>query len=68
MYSDGGGIGRSTTLRLANSTIARNLVEPPFLPPNMIFLLDMGYWRGGGIYVSNGNLISANRTWPAASP
>ena len=54
VYSDGGGIGKSTTLRLANSTIAGNLVEPaPQLPP---FSLGMGYWRGGGIYASNGNL------------
>jgi hypothetical protein len=56
VYSDGGGIGKSTTLRIANSTIARNLVEPPFLPPHMRFLLNMGYWRGGGIYASNGSL------------
>ena len=57
VYSDGGGIGRSTTLRVANSTIARNLVEPAPLPPQLSFLLGMGYWRGGGIYVSNGNLV-----------
>ena len=56
VYSDGGGIGKSTTLRIANSTIARNLAEPPFLPPDMRFLLNMGYWRGGGIYASNGKL------------
>jgi hypothetical protein len=54
VYSDGGGIGKAKTLRVTNSTIARNLVEPaPGLPR---FLLAMGYWRGGGIYVSNGYL------------
>jgi hypothetical protein len=54
LYSDGGGIGNSTTLRVANSTIARNVVEPPpFTPP---FLLAIGYWRAGGIYISNGSL------------
>jgi len=54
VYSDGGGIGNSKTLRVTNSTIARNLAEPsPGLPP---FLLAMGYWRGGGLYLSNGYL------------
>ena len=54
VYSDGGGIGKSKTLRLTNSTLARNLAEPaPGLPR---FLLAMGYWRGGGVYLSNGHL------------
>jgi hypothetical protein len=54
VYSDGGSIGKRKTLRLTNSTIARNVVEPaPGLPG---FLLAMGYWRGGGIYMSNGYL------------
>lgn len=54
LYSDGGGIGKSNLLRVTNSTIARNLAEPsPGLPR---FLLAMGYWRGGGIYMSNGHL------------
>lgn len=54
VYSDGGGIGNSKTLRLTNTTIARNLAEPaPQLPR---FLLAMGYWRGGGVYLSNGYL------------
>jgi len=54
VYSDGGGIGNSKTLRVTNTTIARNLAEPsPGLPP---FLLAMGYWRGGGLYLSNGYL------------
>ena len=54
VYSDGGGIGRSTRLHVENSTVARNLVEPPLLPPFLFGLLDIGYWRGGGLYMSNG--------------
>jgi hypothetical protein len=54
VYSDGGGIGRSTRIHIENSTIARNLVEPPLLPPFLFDLLDIGYWRGGGLYMSNG--------------
>jgi len=54
LFSDGGSIGNRKILRLTNSTIARNLAEPaPRLPQ---FLLAMGYWRGGGIYMSNGYL------------
>lgn len=54
IYSDGGGIGQSKTMRVTNTTVARNLAEPaPNLPP---FLLAMGYWRGGGVYMSNGYL------------
>lgn len=56
VYSDGGGIGLSTRIHIENSTIARNLVEPPLLPPFLFDLLDIGYWRGGGIYMSNGYL------------
>ena len=54
VYSDGGGIGRSTRIEVENSTVARNLVEPPALPPFLFGLLDIGYWRGGGLYMSNG--------------
>jgi hypothetical protein len=54
VYSDGGGIGLSTRIHVENSTIARNLVEPPLLPPFLFGLLDIGYWRGGGLYMSNG--------------
>jgi hypothetical protein len=54
VYSDGGGIGLSTRIHVDNSTIARNLVEPPALPPFLFGLLDIGYWRGGGLYMSNG--------------
>jgi hypothetical protein len=54
VYSDGGGIGRSTSIHVETSTIARNLVEPPTLPMFLFGLLDIGYWRGGGLYMSNG--------------
>ncbi len=54
VYSDGGGIGLSTRIHVENSTLARNLVEPPLLPPFLFSLLDIGYWRGGGLYMSNG--------------
>lgn len=54
VYSDGGGIGMATRIHVENSTIARNLVEPPALPPFLLDLLDIGYWRGGGLYMSNG--------------
>ncbi len=55
VYSDGGGIGNSKTLRIVNSTVARNLVAPPpGLPASL--LRAQGYWRGGGLYMSNGRL------------
>jgi hypothetical protein len=55
IYSDGGGIGNRKTLEVRNSTVARNLVEPaPELPS---FVLAGGYWRGGGVYMSNGYLL-----------
>jgi hypothetical protein len=54
VYSDGGGIGLSTRIHVSNSTIARNVVEPPLLPAFLFSLLDIGYWRGGGLYMSNG--------------
>ena len=56
VYSDGGGIGLSTRIHVENSTIARNLVEPPVLPAFLFGLLDIGYWRGGGLYMSNGHM------------
>ena len=62
VFSDGGGIGNSKTLSVTNSTVARNLVEPELAPGMPSFLLGMGYWRGGGIYVSNGNLTVKDST------
>ncbi|MBA4176311.1 MAG: hypothetical protein C0505_07090 [Leptothrix sp. (in: Bacteria)] len=55
LFTDGGGIGNSKTLRVINSTVARNLVAPPpGLPASL--LRAQGYWRGGGLYMSNGRL------------
>jgi len=60
VYSDGGGIGNLKTLELTNSTIARNIVDPaPVLPS---FILGIGYWRGGGVYMSNGHLLMQSCT------
>jgi hypothetical protein len=54
VFSDGGSIGNQKTLELTDCTIARNLVDaPPGMPG---FLMRMGYWRGGGVYMSNGFL------------
>jgi hypothetical protein len=60
VYSDGGGIGNRKTLELINSTIAWNMVDPP--PGMPSFLLAMGYWRGGGVYMSNGYLFMQSCT------
>ncbi len=60
LYSDGGGIGNRKYMEITNSTIARNMVGPVIgLPP---FLLGMGYWRGGGVYMSNGYLMMQSST------
>ena len=54
VYSDGGGIGKSKKLTLQNCTVARNLVAPlSGAPP---FMYGIGYWRGGGVYMSNGSV------------
>ncbi len=52
VFSEGGGPGSAKTLMLENCTIARNLVEDN---------PDLGqagqwYYRGGGIYMTNGSL------------
>ncbi len=60
VYSDGGGIGNTKTLSVVNCTLAENLVEPP--PGMPSFLLGMGYWRGGGLYMSNGYLTMQSCT------
>lgn len=52
VYSDGGGIGNRKTLELRNCTIARNLVDYPAPVSN-----SYSYWRGGGVYMSNGYLL-----------
>lgn len=67
VYSDGGGIGVSKTMHIASSTVAGNLVAPPPGLPAPL-LSAQGYWRGGGIYMSNGRLellgvtVTGNRT------
>jgi len=48
VYSDGGGIGKRKILKLTNCTVAWNVVDGISSPH--------GYWRGGGIYMSNGFL------------
>ncbi|MBW2409835.1 MAG: hypothetical protein JRF72_08560, partial [Deltaproteobacteria bacterium] len=60
VYSDGGGIGKRNTLELINCTIAWNLVDPP--PGMPSYLLAIGYWRGGGVYMSNGYLYMQSCT------
>ncbi len=50
VYSDGGGIGKLKTLDIQNCTIAGNLID--IYGP--AFLYGIGYWRGGGVYMSNG--------------
>jgi hypothetical protein len=52
IYTDGGGIGNMFALKLTNCTIARNLVEDnPGIPENV---RSQYYYRGGGVYMSNG--------------
>jgi hypothetical protein len=54
VYSDGGGPGSLNYLTLRNCTVARNLVEDhPGLPQSSMMQY---YYRGGGIYMSNGYL------------
>jgi hypothetical protein len=52
VYSDGGGIGNRKTLALTNCTIAKNLVSA--WPDLSSIQLRFSYWRGGGVYMSNG--------------
>ncbi len=60
VYSDGGGIGNLKYLNLQNTTIAWNVAEPaPGLPAAF---LGMGYWRGAGVYMSNGYLYMQSCT------
>ena len=40
-------------MELTNCTIARNLVDA--LPGLPSFMYGIGYWRGGGVYMSNGS-------------
>ena len=60
VYSDGGGIGKRNTLELINCTIAANIVEPWSGISDA--QMNMGYWRGGGVYASNGYLTIHSST------
>jgi hypothetical protein len=52
VYTDGGGSENSNTLNLNNSTISENKVDfPDDLSPS---LASQGYWKGSGVYMSNG--------------
>ena len=53
VYSDGGGIGKLKALELVNCTVAAN--EVGIYGP--AFLHGSGYWRGGGVYMSNGYMV-----------
>lgn len=55
VYTDGGGRGRSEPIMLQSSTIARNLVmHNPDIPAPAPST--ERYYRGGGVYMSNGYL------------
>jgi hypothetical protein len=52
VFSEGGGRGGNNWLVLINCTIARNLVEDhPGIPDVFMY-----YYRGGGVYMTNGSL------------
>jgi len=60
IFSEGGGPGNLFTLTILNSTIARNLVEDhPDLAEVPMFQF---FYRGGGVYMSNGHLVVASST------
>ncbi len=61
VYSDGGGIGNSKALRVSSSTVARNLAAPPPGLPDSL-LRAQGYWRGAGLYMSNGRMSLLSST------
>ena len=52
VYSDGGGRGNRKIIALVNCTLARNLVEDNADLPEVY----QWYYRGGGFYMSNGDL------------
>jgi hypothetical protein len=60
VYSDGGGPGNTMALTVRDCTIARNLVQDhPALAESAMFQY---YYRGGGVYMSNGQLQIAGST------
>jgi hypothetical protein len=55
VYSDGGGPGNTKSIELRNCTVARNLVEDhPGLAQSA---MAQYYYRGGGLYMSNGRFL-----------
>ena len=55
VYSDGGGPGNTKPLELENCTVARNLVQDhPGLAQSP---MAQYYYRGGGLYMSNGRFL-----------
>lgn len=60
VYSDGGGPGNMKTLIMNNCTVARNQVsDHPGIAESAMFQY---YYRGGGIYMSNGSLMISSST------
>lgn len=60
VYSDGGGPGNLYDLNIENCTISNNLVtDHPGLSQNAMFQY---FYRGGGVYMSNGHLSIASST------
>ena len=60
VFSEGGGPGSANTLALTNCTIARNAVEDnPGIPEPSG---SQYYYRGGGVYMTNGSLAVASCT------
>ncbi|HYD16802.1 MAG TPA: hypothetical protein VEB03_02235 [Candidatus Nanoarchaeia archaeon] len=58
IFTLSGGPNNLATMRISNSTIARNLVEDkPDLPDTGQF-----YYRGGGIYMGGGSLVVTSST------
>lgn len=60
VYSDGGGPGMANRLEVLSSTVAANLVEDyPGIDQHPMYQY---YYRGGGIYMSNGKMVIKNST------
>lgn len=54
VFSEGGGAGNLRTMSLQNCTVARNLVMDNAAIPEVAMF--QYYYRGGGVYMSNGSL------------
>jgi hypothetical protein len=60
VFSEGGGPGNMKVLSLENCTIARNLVEDNSAIAESSMM--QYYYRGGGVYMTNGSLAAAGCT------